>query len=184
MDSDLPHLTRPALRWMPSFIAALHEGYSRDTNRAEDPAEIARIEADPDGFIAALLGPPPATITLPDGTVAPRVAETLLWYVEGDDFIGSISIRHSLTPYLARFGGHIGYVVRPSRRRQGHAMRILTSGLARARDEIGLARVLLTVKSGNIASRKVIIAHGGVFADAEPHPHAPGEMLERHWIGL
>lgn len=82
-DPDLPHLTLPALRWVPSFVTALREGYSRDTNRVEDPAGIDAIAADPAGYIAGLLGPQPATVTLPDGTEAPRVPATLLWSATG-----------------------------------------------------------------------------------------------------
>ena len=43
----------------------------------------------------------------PDG----YVPDTELWWVEGDEFLGRIGIRHRLTPMLLEMGGHIGYDV-------------------------------------------------------------------------
>ena len=53
------------------------------------------------------------------------VPATFLWWVDGDTYLGRLSIRHSLTPWLLDYGGHIGYVVRPSGARQGHATAML-----------------------------------------------------------
>ena len=76
-------------------MAALREGYSRDTLRPETPESIAVVEADLAGFVESQLAPP-LTVTLPDGSQGPAVPFTTLWYVEGEDFLGSISIRHHL----------------------------------------------------------------------------------------
>jgi predicted acetyltransferase len=58
-----------------------------------------------------------------EGTPRPvgYVPATELWWVDGDEFLGRIGIRHRLTPFLLEAGGHIGYDVRPSARRRGHA---------------------------------------------------------------
>ena len=45
------------------------------------------------------------------------------------ELIGIIDIRHRLNEGLLKFGGHIGYSVRPSRRRQGYAVEMLRLGL-------------------------------------------------------
>jgi predicted acetyltransferase len=105
------------------------------------------------------------------------VPTTTLWYVEGDrheTFLGRLSIRHRLTPRLLDWGGLIGYDVRPSARRRGHATAMLRASLPIARD-LGLDPVLLTCDHDNVASRKVIEANGGVFEDQR------GEKL-RYWI--
>src|SRR5215469_2501564 len=49
------------------------------------------------------------------------VPSTTLWWVSGQDYLGRLAIRHRLTPRLLDLGGHIGYDVRPTARRRGHA---------------------------------------------------------------
>src|SRR5437899_2275313 len=50
-----------------------------------------------------------------------RVPSTTFWWLDGDEFLGRLAIRHRLTPFLLKAGGHIGYDVRPGARRRGHA---------------------------------------------------------------
>ncbi|TSB21636.1 GNAT family N-acetyltransferase [Streptomyces benahoarensis] len=66
--------------------------------------------------------------------------------------------------FLLAHGGHIGYDVRPTARRRGHATAMLRAALPRAR-VLGLDRVLITCDATNTASRKVIEACGGLFED-------------------
>jgi predicted acetyltransferase len=88
------------------------------------------------------------------------VPSTTLWWVDGEDYLGRIAIRHRLTPTLRERGGHIGYDVRPSTRRRGHATAMLRAALPVARD-LGIARALLTTDPDNVASQRVILACGG-----------------------
>jgi predicted acetyltransferase len=104
------------------------------------------------------------------------VPTTLFWYVSGPHYLGTFVVRHRLTPELAEAGGHVGYHVVPPARRQGHATRMLAAGLVEC-ERLGLDRVLLTCPPDNEASRRVILANGGV-ADG----HARGE--DRFWITL
>ena len=179
----MPELVRPALAYMASFVDALREGYSRDTLRVETPEGIAQIAAEPEWFLRQL-NDPPTTIVLPDGTTGPRVPETILWYVQGEEFLGSISIRHSLSPMLEKWGGHIGYAVRPSARGRGHASAMLAGALAFARAHLPLERVTLTASVENPASLRVIEKNGGVLFDTVPHPWHDGELGQRYWIEL
>ena len=57
------------------------------------------------------------------------VPQTVLWWVAGDEYLGRLSIRHRLTPHLLYFGGNIGFEVRPSARRRGHATAMLAAAL-------------------------------------------------------
>jgi hypothetical protein len=41
------------------------------------------------------------------------VPVTERWFVEGTDYLGTVIIRHRLTPALERAGGHVGYHVVP-----------------------------------------------------------------------
>src|SRR3989344_4042192 len=57
------------------------------------------------------------------------VPATTLWLINNDEFIGRVSIRHSLTDYLMKEGGHIGYDIRPSQRQHGYGFKILQMAL-------------------------------------------------------
>lgn len=92
------------------------------------------------------------------------VPDTELWWVEGDEFLGRIGIRHRLTPALLEMGGHIGYDVRPSARRRGHATAMLRHALPVALD-LGIDPVLITCDADNVGSRTVIERNGGVLED-------------------
>jgi predicted acetyltransferase len=104
------------------------------------------------------------------------VPVTELWYVDADRYIGTVMIRHELTPELLRDGGNIGYHVVPGERRRGHA----TAMLATARDfckDLGLTRVLVTCDRRNLGSRRVIEANAGALEGDS------GDVL-RYWIDL
>ncbi|MEP7192666.1 MAG: GNAT family N-acetyltransferase [Actinomycetota bacterium] len=85
----------------------------------------------------------------------------LMAEVEGQ-IVGRVSIRHELNTYLAQFGGHIGYGVRPGFRRRGYATDILRQSLAVAAS-IGLDRVLVTCDVDNVGSAGTIERCGGVL---------------------
>jgi predicted acetyltransferase len=104
------------------------------------------------------------------------VPSTVFWYVAGHEYLGTLVVRHRLTPELAQVGGHVGYHVVPPWRRQGHATRMLAAGLAQCR-KLGLDRVLLTCDTGNEPSRRVILANGGV-------PDGRAGHEDRFWIDL
>lgn len=44
------------------------------------------------------------------------VPQSEFWLIDNDEFIGRTSIRHELNEFLCKFGGHIGYMIRPSKR--------------------------------------------------------------------
>jgi predicted acetyltransferase len=103
------------------------------------------------------------------------VPVTELWFVDGTEYLGTVLIRHRLTPALARAGGHIGYHVVPGQRRRGHATQMLAQALAVCQ-QLGLGEVLVTCPVDNLASRRVIEANGGAPArivDGEAHYWLP-----------
>ena len=92
------------------------------------------------------------------------VCQTSWWWTEDDQYVGRISLRHELDDRLREWGGHIGYDVRRSRRRQGHGTRMLAAVLLEASGR-GIDPALVTCDVDNVASRGVIEANGGVLED-------------------
>jgi predicted acetyltransferase len=103
------------------------------------------------------------------------VPVTELWFVDGSDYLGTVIIRHHLTPALEREGGHLGYHVVPGHRRRGHATRMLAQALVVCQ-QLGLRQVLVTCAVDNLGSRRVIEANGGALdriVDGEAHYWLP-----------
>ena len=111
----------------------------------------------------------PETVRMPG-----YVPCTYLWIADGGTFLGSLAIRHELNDYLLNEGGHIGYSVRPSARRRGHAAKALADALPVART-VGIDRVLLTCDEDNAGSRATIEKNGGQYEDTR-------NGKRRYWI--
>lgn len=105
-------------------------------------------------------------------------------YVRKSDgrIVGMIQFRHCFNDFLERFGGHIGYSVRPSERRKGYAKRMLAACLKVCK-AFGLKKVLVTCLAGNEGSRRTILANGGVY-ESTVFCERDGVNLERYWIEL
>jgi predicted acetyltransferase len=166
----MPRLSRPVPEVRLSFIAAMREFQAEGRGGADDLTNIGdeiRDYADtwstPEGFtayVARLRDQALEDSARPEG----YVPSTTLWWIEGDDYLGRLAIRHRLTPRLREAGGHIGYDVRPSARRRGHATAMLRAAVPVAR-KLGIDQALITCDVDNIASRRVIERNGGVRQD-------------------
>lgn len=95
--------------------------------------------------------------------------------------VGVIDFRHHINhPILSVWGGHIGYSVRPSERKQGYATEMLRQNLQNCKT-YGLEKVLVTCDYDNIASEKTIIANCGKF---EKEVNVSGKRIKRYWIHI
>ncbi len=100
--------------------------------------------------------------------------------------VGIIDYRHSpLSEFLLNLGGHIGYCVRPSERQKGYAKEMLRLLLPLCKEH-GETRVLIACDKDNEASRRTIIANGGVLEnEAEADVKiCPCGIVQRYWINL
>lgn len=119
--------------------------------------------------------------TVPEGKVQ---ATQFLTARESDGrLVGMIQVRHRLNEYLERYGGHIGYSVRPSERRKGYSKEQLRLCLPFCRETLGLDRVLITCKTTNEGSRRTILSAGGVYENTAHEPDRNVD-LQRYWITL
>jgi predicted acetyltransferase len=111
------------------------------------------------------------------------VADTFFAIRKSDSrIIGMIDIRHSIdNDFLSKYGGHIGYAVRPSERRKGYATQILKMALTYSKS-IGLSKVMLGCYSDNLASIKTIEKCGGIMTERKPY--TDGSPMNVYWIVL
>jgi predicted acetyltransferase len=109
------------------------------------------------------------------------VASTFRFAFKGERIVGRVSIRHGLNDALRRVGGHIGYVVVPEFRRQGHATEILRFAINIADRQLGIRRVLVTCADDNVGSIRTIEQNGGVLEDVVSGPDLETPQ-RRYWI--
>ncbi len=102
---------------------------------------------------------------------------------DGENLLGLVQIRLRLMGYLVEFGGHVGYCVRPSARRKGHARDMLRRALAICREK-GLDRVLVTCLEANLGSARTIESCGGLLEKIVYDDRNYQANMKRYWISL
>lgn len=174
-------LVLPSAEYKDSFIKAVKEfqADTEDSMRHKKYRELSipELEADFGSFIERELGHARGE-HIPEG----YVPWSDYWLVDKGEFIGRISIRHRLNDWLKKIGGHIGYDIRPSKRRQGYGSKILGLALPKAK-ELGIERILITCDIANIPSGKIIEKNGGVLENVVPNPETGTEKF-RYWIDI
>jgi predicted acetyltransferase len=175
-------LAAPSVAFKQSFIEAVREFQADDypwnagsMGRYRE-VDVDVLERDFASFLAGLEDA--AGRSVQPGLVP----QTSNWLVEDTAFIGRVSVRHRLNENLMRVGGHIGYEIRPSRRRQGYGTLALRLGLEKAK-ALGIRRALVTCDATNGPSRSIILANGGKMEDEiEMGEGKPAK--QRFWIDL
>ena len=110
-------------------------------------------------------------------------SKTFLLIRDNDNkIVGTINVRWNLTKEILRFGGHIGYGIRPTERRKGYNKINLYLGLIEAK-KLGLDKVMLDCAITNIGSDKTIKALGGILERLEVDPY-DNELTNVYWINV
>ncbi|MEU8239770.1 GNAT family N-acetyltransferase [Actinoplanes missouriensis] len=174
----MPDLISPTVRLHSSWLASRDEwGHG-----VHQPGSGLRPKDDvvsPAGFatwVSRLLAEEDTSIPPAEGLVHC----TYRWIVDGDDYLGAISLRHTLNDFLFRAGGHIGYGIRPSARRRGLVSWALGEMLGEA-GKLGIDRVMISCDVTNEASARVIERAGGVLEDIRDSEIG---RVRRYWITL
>lgn len=112
-----------------------------------------------------------------------RVPSSVYLLIENEEIVGHVSIRHNINnEFLSRYGGHIGYGIRPSQRRKHYATKMLYLALEKCR-ELGLEKVLVSCKKENIGSAKTIENNYGVLEE-EIFIEEENEYFKKYWIDI
>ncbi|WHX42412.1 GNAT family N-acetyltransferase [Mesobacillus sp. AQ2] len=167
------HLIKPTEDLESEYLEFYHEW--KDSGEDMIPWVIARDPADFPSMVQFLLDNEKG-VNIPKGWVK----DSTYWLVnDNKKVLGVVNIRHGLTEKLFNIGGHIGYGIRPSERRQGYATKILAYSLEKTK-ELGIEKVLVVCDAVNIGSARTIINNGGV--EDVSFTEEDGNVVRRFWI--
>ena len=113
-----------------------------------------------------------------------RVPGKTFLLIRKDDnkIVGTINIRWNLSEKMLKFGGHIGYGIRPTERRKGYNKIQLYLVLLEAQ-KLNLDKVMLDCSVHNLGSDKTIKALGGILERCELD-EADNTMTNVYWINV
>ena len=174
MQDESLKLVVPSVVYKESYLEALEEYHAEGRNLELDPVAL---EKDFVSFIQKFSDETEGKSLKPG-----LVPQTTYWIVDAGGYAGRISVRHALTESLMKTGGHIGYDLRPSKRRGGYASKALREVLPKVR-ELGITKALITCDSTNIPSKKIIEGVGGVLENEVPGEEGKPSKL-RYWVTL
>jgi predicted acetyltransferase len=160
-------LLRPTIKYKRSFQNALRE-FAEEGSKEGNISNVEKYIKESRQHSKG--------VNLPKG----YVSETVYWLIDDNQFVGRVGIRHYLSSDLKKLGGHIGYAIRPSKRKKGYGTQILKLALLKAK-KLGIKKLLITCDENNIASRKIIESNGGKFKDKLRREDG---ITRRYWIKL
>jgi predicted acetyltransferase len=172
MTDDL-FLSAPSMELRDAYLAFYREWL--ESGEQMVPWVIAQDPTDFPALIAFLTGQADGS-----GLQAGWVPNSTYWLLNGGrEVLGAVNIRNRMNEHLLHEGGHIGYGIRPSRRRRGYATRLLAMSLEQAA-ALGIERALVCCDQENEASARTILRNGGLTDSS--YTDEKGQVVLRFWI--
>jgi predicted acetyltransferase len=169
-------LVLPNVKYKESYLEALKEPEAEKSDtRLGKPEENESFEDFVQRYYDQMKG-----LNLKEG----YVPATMFWLIDNGQFVGRVQIRHEVsTEHLLKYGGHIGYYIRQSKRKMGYGRKILELALQEAK-KMDFEKVLLTCDDNNIGSQKIIEANGGVLENIIEGEKEDNPKKRRYWIKI
>lgn len=150
---DNIHLIIPSIQYIDSFRDAIEEYRNKKVEDFNYPLVRTKREA---RLYFTRVENTRRGINMLKGAVP----SSCFWLTDGKHYLGEGHIRHFLNDSLRRFGGNIGYSIRPSAWQQGLGSIQLSLLLTEAR-KLDIFNPVITCFDTNIASAKIIEKNGG-----------------------
>lgn len=110
------------------------------------------------------------------------IHQTTYGVFDDEELVGGFNLRHELNKYSINHGGHIGYLIRPSKRNQGYGTKLLQLALEEAKKK-NITKVLITCNINNPMSEKVIFKNNGIYEN-NYYEAIENETYKRYWINI
>ncbi|PZM84335.1 MAG: hypothetical protein DKT66_06780 [Candidatus Melainabacteria bacterium] len=175
-------LVRPSRKVLPSYLEALNEGtfcnMALGNFADESPEEISK---DPDDYINRISDESPRIVAMPDGSEFTVTEHSLLWLVDGERYLGSVSLRFSGDrDVIEEFGGNIGIAIRPALLNVGYGVKAAALAWRLAGPyfkERGINSIYISCNPTNFASRRLIEHNGGKLVKEKNDAFGTGPSL-------
>jgi predicted acetyltransferase len=169
-------LVRPSVEYKESFLEALKEFQLEDKYTYLTPSELSDNFEEFVNILCTERGYPHQ----PYQDWVEPVPETVLWLVKDNEYMGTVDIRHRLNWHLEKWGGHIHFIIRPSKRGKGFGKKLLLKAIPFA-NYLGIENALLTIDPHNEVAIKVVESCGAVFKD-ETKATNEFPTRKRYWL--
>jgi predicted acetyltransferase len=175
-------LVKPCKSILPSYLEAVEEGvYCNMALGAFADESVEEISREPDEYLKRINDSSPRVVELPDGSEYTVFDHELYWLVDGERYLGSVSLRYAGDRELIEeFGGHIGVAIRPGLLNKGYGVRAaaLAWQLAGAFfRERGINSIYVTCNPSNSASKRLIEHNGGKLVQEKKDAFGSGPSL-------
>lgn len=179
------HLAKQNKKYEKEYIEAVKNGFwGASVKPADYKQQLNLLRKDFDAWLDYRCDVSRPVI-LPTGEKVKRIPTSFYWLFDDGVFIGEINIRHWLNEFLKKQGGHIGYSIRKEKQNMGYGTKMLELALKKAKKDLGLKRVLITLEEKNIGSKRVVEKNNGVLDKKVENPYnIYGGRLLRYWIDL